>query len=70
MPSAKKTNSGVKRLVRPKQGRVLAGVCRGLSNYFNIDVVLVRLLWVFLMLPGGLPGIIMYIAAWIVIPEE
>jgi phage shock protein C len=62
--------SSIKRLVRPKQGRVLAGVCRGMANYFNIDIALVRLLWAFLMLPGGLPGIIMYIVAWIIIPEE
>lgn len=60
----------VKRLVRPKQGRVIAGVALGLANYFNVDVVFVRLLWVLLFLPGGLPGIIPYIVCWIVIPSE
>lgn len=60
----------MKRLVRPKKGRVVAGVAIGMANYFNIDVSLVRLIWVFLLLPGGLPGLLPYIICWIVIPEE
>jgi len=59
-----------KRLVRPKKGRVLGGVSLALANYFNIDVTLVRLIWVFLFIPGGLPGIIPYVIMWIVIPSE
>jgi phage shock protein C len=60
----------VKRLVRPREGRVIAGVAMGLANYFNVDVVFVRLIWVLLFLPGGLPGILPYIVCWIVIPSE
>lgn len=60
----------MKNLVRPKRGRVIAGVALGLANYFNISVVLVRLIWVFLLLPGGLPGIVPYILCWIIIPSE
>jgi phage shock protein C len=59
-----------KRLVRPRKGRVIGGVAMGMARYFNIDVTLVRLIWVFLLLPGGLPGIIPYIICWLVIPEE
>ena len=59
-----------KRLVRPQKGRKIAGVAIGLANYFNIDVTLIRLLWVFLLIPGGIPGIIPYIICWVVIPEE
>ncbi len=59
-----------KKLVRPKKGRVIAGVAAGIANYFNIDVTLIRLIWVFLLLPGGLPGVIPYFICWIVIPSE
>lgn len=59
-----------KRLVRPKKGRVIAGVAMGIANYLNIDVVVVRLILVLLLLPGGLPGLLPYILAWIVIPSE
>lgn len=59
-----------KRLRRPKKGRKIAGVALAWANYFDIDVVLVRLVWVFLLIPGGLPGIIPYLICWIVIPEE
>ena len=59
-----------KALVRPKDGRVIAGVCLAVANYFNIDVALVRLIWALLIIPGGLPGLIPYIVAWIVIPPE
>ena len=62
--------SSGKRLIRPKKGRILGGVSLALANYFNIDVTLVRLIWVFLFIPGGLPGIIPYVIMWIVIPSE
>lgn len=60
----------MKKLVRPRQGRMVAGVALGIANYLGIDVTLVRLVWVFLLLPGGIPGIIPYIICWIVIPDE
>lgn len=59
-----------KRLVRPKEGRVLGGVCLALSQYFNIDVVFVRLIFALLLLPGGLPGFVPYLIGWIIIPSE
>lgn len=59
-----------KRLVRPKQGRMLAGVCAAIANYFTIDVTIVRILWIILALPGGLPGVIPYIVLAVVIPSE
>lgn len=60
----------MKKLIRPKQGRVVAGVALAIANYFNIDVTLVRLGWVILLLPGGLPGFVPYIICWLVIPSE
>ena len=60
----------VKKLVRPKDGRVIAGVAMGLANYFDVDVTVIRLLWVFLLIPGGLPGLLPYLICWIVIPSQ
>ena len=60
----------VKKLVRPKKGRKLAGVCVGLANYFNVDPTIIRVFWIFLLIPGGFPGLIPYILCWIIIPEE
>lgn len=58
-----------KQLRRPKKGQVIGGVALAFANYFDIDVVLVRLVFVFLLLPGGLPGFVPYIICWLVIPE-
>jgi phage shock protein C len=60
----------MKKLTRPKQGRVLGGVALGIANYFDIDVTVVRLLWVFLLFPGGLPGLLPYLVMWLIVPEE
>lgn len=60
----------MKRLVRPKQGRKIAGVCLGVADYLNVDVTLVRLLWIFALLPGGIPGLVPYLLCWIIIPSE
>lgn len=60
----------MKKLRRPKKGRVFAGVAIAFANYLNIDVVIVRLIWVFLLMPGGLPGVVPYLICWLVIPEE
>ncbi len=59
-----------KRLVRPKEGRVIAGVAAAFANYFDIDVTVVRLVWVLLLLPGGIPGLLPYVICWIIIPSE
>ena len=48
---------------------MIAGVCGGLGEYFDIDPTLVRLALIFLVLLGG-SGILAYIIAWIVIPME
>ena len=60
----------MKRLYRSKKNRIIAGVCGGIGEYFDIDPVLIRLLWVLFAFAGMGFGIIVYIAAWIIIPEE
>ncbi len=59
----------MKKLRRPIEGRIIGGVAIGLADYFKIDVVLVRLIWVLLLIPGGIPGILPYLICWLVIPE-
>ena len=63
-------NNDIKRLIRHKTGRVVGGVCIALAQYFHIDVTVIRIIFVFLLIPGGLPGFIPYILLWILIPEE
>lgn len=58
-----------KKLYRIKKGRILGGVCTGIGEYFDIDPVLVRLIWVVLTLFYGI-GLLAYIIAWIIIPEK
>jgi len=60
----------IKRLVRPKKGRKLAGVCVGIADYLNIDPTVVRVFWILLLIPGGLPGLLPYLLFWVVMPEE
>ncbi len=59
-----------KELVRPRKGRVVAGVAKGLADYFGVSVVLVRLIWIVLLFPGGLPGLLPYLILWLVMPSE
>jgi phage shock protein C len=57
-----------KRLVRPRSGRKIAGVCLGFAEYFDLDVSLIRVVWLICVLCGV--GLLAYIVAWVVIPEE
>lgn len=57
------------KLVRPRLGRKVAGVCLGFSEYFDIDVTVVRIVWLITAIMTGI-GFIPYIIAWIVMPEE
>lgn len=59
----------MKKLYRSRGEKVLGGVCGGLGKYFEIDPVLIRIIFVVIGLFHGL-GIIAYILLWIIIPEE
>ena len=56
-------------LYRPRNDRIVAGVAAGLAHRFGTPVWLMRLLWVLLLLPGGLPGLIPYVILWVVMPS-
>jgi phage shock protein PspC (stress-responsive transcriptional regulator) len=58
-----------RKLIRPTEGRVLAGVAAGLARYFGISPVVYRVAFAALVLLGG-SGFILYAAAWLVIPDE
>jgi phage shock protein PspC (stress-responsive transcriptional regulator) len=56
-------------LVRPRRGKLLAGVCAGLARRFGVGAGLVRLAFVLsLLLPG--PQVLAYLALWILMPRE
>jgi phage shock protein C len=67
---AAKSSTSSKRLVRPKSGRVFGGVCLALANYLNVDVTIIRIIAMFLVIPGGLPGLVPYLVCLILIPSE
>jgi phage shock protein PspC (stress-responsive transcriptional regulator) len=58
-----------KRLTRSKTDRMVAGVAGGIANYMSVDPVIVRILFVALAIFGG-GGIILYLACWLLMPEE
>lgn len=56
-------------LVRPQSGRLVAGVCAGVADYLHLDPLLIRLAMVLLTVLGG-SGLAIYLAAWLLIPEQ
>ena len=59
----------MKRLYRSSTQKMLGGVCGGLAEYFSVDPTLLRLLWAMTIVFGG-AGILAYIIAWIIIPDQ
>ncbi len=60
-----------KKLYRSSKQRMIAGICGGLAEYFDVDVNIMRLLFVAISLLSVLfPMVIFYIIAWIIVPEE
>ena len=57
------------RLTRSTSARMVAGVCAGIARYFNIDPVIVRLLFVVAVFAGGVSPLL-YALLWIVIPQD
>jgi len=60
-----------KKLMRPRAGRTVAGVCAGMAHYLDLDVSLVRVVWALItVLSGIFPGVVVYALAWVIVPEE
>jgi len=62
--------NGTKVLVRSQKGRMLAGVCAGVADYFDMDVTLVRVIVGVVSVITGGAGVLAYVAAWLIIPAE
>ncbi len=61
----------MKRLMRSKSDRMVAGVAAGMAAYFGVDVALARIAWaLFILVTGFFPGFVMYMICWAVMPEE
>jgi len=59
-----------KKLYRNKQDAKIAGVCSGVADYFEVDVTLVRVIWLVLAIGGVGSGILLYIILALVLPEK
>ncbi|MBP3474734.1 MAG: PspC domain-containing protein [Lachnospiraceae bacterium] len=59
-----------KKLVRSKENRMLCGVCGGVGEYLNVDPTIVRLIWLLCSMASCGTGLLVYIIAAIVIPED
>ena len=53
-----------------RQDGIVAGVCGGLGAFFGLSPIWFRLLFLILMLPGGLPGVLPYLLLWIIMPRR
>ena len=70
-PGLQPTTSGTheRYLSRVRDGKI-AGVCGGVARYFDMDVTLVRVLWLFAAIFPPIPGIIAYLVCWVVMPMD
>jgi phage shock protein C len=59
----------IKRLYRSKTDKIIGGVCGGMGEYFQIDPVIIRIIWVILIFGMGF-GLLAYLIAWLIIPLE
>jgi phage shock protein C len=57
-----------RKFYRSQTQRMIAGVCGGLAEYFNLDATLMRVLFLLLAVFGG-SGIVIYIVMWIIVPD-
>lgn len=60
-----------KRLYRSRTEDRIAGLCAGIGLHFRVDPVVVRLLWVAItLMTGVLPGVLVYLIGWFLVPQE
>ncbi|HEY4020347.1 MAG TPA: PspC domain-containing protein [Pseudonocardiaceae bacterium] len=64
------TSAPVRRFLRSRDDRMIAGVCGGAARYFGIDATLLRLLLVIAAILGVGTGALVYLACWLLVPEE
>jgi phage shock protein C len=59
-----------KKLRRSRTNKVIFGVCGGLGEFFGISALWFRLFFLLALIPGGIPGLLIYLICWIIIPRE
>jgi phage shock protein C len=62
--------NGTTILVRPRKGRMVAGICAGIARYSGLDVTLIRVIVAVVSVLTGGAGVLAYLAAWAIIPGE
>ena len=58
-----------KRLYRSRTDRKIAGICGGMGQYFGVDPVIFRIIWLLLLLGMG-AGLVVYLVLWLIVPLE
>lgn len=62
--------SDIKKMERPRTGRMLAGVCAAIANYVNMDATVIRIIYVLLTIFTTFCGLLVYFILMLVIPES
>ena len=62
--------NGTKKLIRTRDGRIVAGVCSGIGDYLGVDANVIRLIFALITVFTAGLGILLYLVAWVVLPEE
>jgi phage shock protein C len=68
--SPTQTQAPVRRFLRSRDDRMIAGVCGGAARYFGVDAALLRVVLVLAAILGIGTGVLLYLACWLLIPEE
>ena len=63
------SDSTRKPLRRSSSNRILLGICGGLGEFFGVNPIWFRLAFIIAAIPGGLPGILLYLILWVIIPK-
>jgi len=66
----RKKDRDVKRLYRSGKDKLLGGVCGGIGKYFDVDPVIIRLIWVILAIASLGTAILVYLILWVIIPRD
>lgn len=57
-------------LRRSRRSRVVAGVCGGLGEFFGLRAFWFRLAFLLMLIPGGIPGLLVYLIFWVIVPAD
>lgn len=71
VPRSNRLESIMKKLYRSSSNKIFAGIIGGIGEYFDIDPVLLRLVWLLIVISSGIvPGVIVYLLAIYIVPKK